>query len=283
MARVRPVIFHLDECRQKKLICFSTLTSILLGGFAAYQLYQNIKIYEILIKSKSETDKVANNQVEINWGMKKLQLEVKQFEKKVMDLSYTINEFLAQDMNKQNLIDYAHQSAGASIVSTGNTKSYKSPQGFSLLGFPICTGTSNAEVILQKSSKAGDCWAIEGAEGKAVIRLSSILHIENVSLEHIHKNIAPLRDTSSAPKKFSLWGLESEKSEDNKHLFGIFDYNNNGPAVQTFAVQQAGLRPYRIVEFQVHSNHGNPNYTCIYKIQVHGKEASSVSFATNYL
>ncbi|XP_075231732.1 SUN domain-containing protein 3-like [Lycorma delicatula] len=124
------------------------------------------------------------------------------------------------------------------------------------------------------STNPGDCWAIKGQEASAVIKLATMIEVENVSLDHIHKSLAPLGDTSSAPNKFSVWGLDSQTC-DHRHLFGIFCYNNDGSAVQTFQVKNKGLRPYNIIELKVHSNHGNPKYTCIYKIRVHGKKSSS--------
>ncbi|GAB0188480.1 SUN domain-containing protein 2-like [Grus japonensis] len=44
--------------------------------------------------------------------------------------------------------------------------------------------------------------------------------------------------------------------------------------VQEEKREKALPRTFRYIKFQVHSNWGNPEYTCVYWVQVHGKMAS---------
>ena len=50
----------------------------------------------------------------------------------------------------------------------------------------------------------GQCWAIKGHRGKAVIKLFAEIQITGFSLEHILPSVAPTEETSSAPKDFTI-------------------------------------------------------------------------------
>lgn len=56
----------------------------------------------------------------------------------------------------------------------------------------------------------------------------------------------------------------------NGFLFGEFTYNNDGTPVQEFPIQNLSEESYEIVEVKFHTNSGNPEYTCVYRIRVHG-------------
>ncbi|POW15499.1 hypothetical protein PSHT_04901, partial [Puccinia striiformis] len=47
---------------------------------------------------------------------------------------------------------------------------------------------------------------------------------------------------------------------------------NRSKHIQYFPVEQAGSGCYPVVILKVKSNHGNSDLTCIYRVQVHGKE-----------
>ncbi|XP_025073451.1 SUN domain-containing protein 3, partial [Pogonomyrmex barbatus] len=123
--------------------------------------------------------------------------------------------------------------------------------------------------IYQTGVLPGECWAFKGSSGSVVIRLLGQVHVSGVSLEHISPLISPTGETATAPKDFSIWGLMD--FEDKKpFLFGNFIYDNTGSPLQYFEVQNQAKEVYEIIELKVHSNSGNPEYTCIYRIRVHG-------------
>ena len=55
--------------------------------------------------------------------------------------------------------------------------------------------------------------------------------------------------------------------------FGSFSYaaSSDAPTVQTFAAASLGER-VDAVTLRVKSNHGHPDYTCLYRFRVHGDE-----------
>lgn len=55
----------------------------------------------------------------------------------------------------------------------------------------------------------------------------------------------------------------------NGELLGKFLYDDNGPTIQSFQIEDRG-RSFLYIEFKVYSNYGNPDYTCVYRLRVHG-------------
>lgn len=83
-------------------------------------------------------------------------------------------------------------------------------------------------------------------------------------------------------------GLHGELDAE-PHLFGDYQYNANGTAIQYFPVKYpkttniGGVQypvAYDIIELRVESNHGNPTYTCVYRFRVHGNPLSDIRRAT---
>jgi len=66
-------------------------------------------------------------------------------------------------------------------------------------------------------------------------------------------------------------------------ILGTFQYNINDPQFsQTFSLNQNIINRLKLydtkvnkVQLQIHSNWGNENYTCIYRIRIHGDEPQS--------
>lgn len=68
----------------------------------------------------------------------------------------------------------------------------------------------------------------------------------------------------------ALQGLENEEDYEPEPL-GVFEYLESGTSLQYFqADKTSSKRAYNIVELRIESNHGNPNYTCLYRFRVHG-------------
>ena len=52
---------------------------------------------------------------------------------------------------------------------------------------------------------------------------------------------------------------------------GNVEYDIHYKAVQTFRLENSA-EYFQKVRFNVESNWGNPNYTCIYRIRIHGQQ-----------
>ncbi|KAF5277443.1 hypothetical protein FQA39_LY06256 [Lamprigera yunnana] len=173
------------------------------------------------------------------------------------------------DADKTAKADFALESTGGSIVSTGEqTEPFESiARSVTLFGFQICEGSNGPRQIIQPNVLPGECWAFKGPKGSVVLKLLGPVFIDGVSLEHISKSISPTGQIDTAPENFSVKGLECENG--HGELLGQFIYDKNGPSLQHYEISTV-LKSYEFVEFEVHSNHGNPIFTCVYRLRVHG-------------
>lgn len=175
--------------------------------------------------------------------------------------------------DRVGMADYALETSGGQVVNTRCSKTFNHRTALvRILGIPLFYNINSPRSIIQANTMPGDCWAFEGQKGYAVIGLSSTVFPTSFTLEHIPKTLA-LFNTTSAPKDFSVYGLNSP-TDYNGDLLGVYRYSINGPAIQNFVLQNDGLespiQPYKFIELQVSSNWGHDEFTCVYRFRVHG-------------
>ncbi|NXI69727.1 SUN3 protein, partial [Anseranas semipalmata] len=134
--------------------------------------------------------------------------------------------------------------------------------------FPLFSSAKPPQTILQPSISPGHCWAFQGSQGHVVIRLPEKIWPMAFTIWHISKAVSPSGEVSSAPKEFAVSGVDEDKAET---LLGLFVYDVDGMTAQTFHVQKQPPKIFRYIKFQVQSNWGNLEYTCIYRVEVHGQ------------
>ncbi|NXV44563.1 SUN2 protein, partial [Uria aalge] len=174
--------------------------------------------------------------------------------------------------DRVGMVDYALESAGASVINTRCSETHRTWKALSLFGIPLWYHSQSPRVILQPDVNPGNCWAFRGSLGFAIIRLSSIIRPTAVTLEHIPKALSPQGTIPSAPKDFAVYGLKEEGEEEGL-LLGKFTYDHDGDPIQTFYFEGDSIGTYELVELRVLSNWGHPEYTCIYRFRVHGEPA----------
>ncbi|XP_042623212.1 SUN domain-containing protein 1-like isoform X7 [Cyprinus carpio] len=173
--------------------------------------------------------------------------------------------------DRTGLVDYALESGGGSIISTRCSESFDTKTALlSLFGFPLWYFSQSARVVIQPDVHPGNCWAFKGSQGYLVIGLSMKILPTAFSLDHVPKSLSPTGNISSAPREFSVYGLDDEQQEEGQ-LLGQYVYNEDGDALQTFLVSEEVSRGFQIIEMRVLSNWGHPEYTCVYRFRVHGK------------
>ncbi|XP_035254128.1 SUN domain-containing protein 1-like isoform X3 [Anguilla anguilla] len=178
----------------------------------------------------------------------------------------------SQDRTGQ--VDYALESGGGSILSTRCSETYETKTALmSLFGVPLWYFSQSPRVVIQPDMYPGNCWAFKGSQGYLVIRLSMSVVPTAFCLEHISKALSPTGNISSAPRHFTVYGLDDEYQEEGK-LLGQYTYREDGESLQTFPVMEENDRAYQIIEVRVLSNWGHPEYTCLYRFRVHGERKS---------
>uniref|UniRef100_UPI00398EE29E SUN domain-containing protein 1-like isoform X2 n=1 Tax=Pristiophorus japonicus TaxID=55135 RepID=UPI00398EE29E len=175
--------------------------------------------------------------------------------------------------DKIGMVDFALESGGGSILSTRCSETYETATAvMSLFGVPLWYFSQSPRVVIQPDVYPGNCWAFKGSQGYLVIRLSVEIYPSAFTLEHVPKSLSPAGNISSAPKDFSVYGLDGEYQEEGR-IFGTYTYNQDGEVIQTFLVTEESLKSYQIVELRIFSNWGHPEYTCLYRFRVHGNPA----------
>ncbi|XP_055079541.1 SUN domain-containing protein 1 isoform X2 [Periophthalmus magnuspinnatus] len=173
--------------------------------------------------------------------------------------------------DRTGLVDFALESGGGSILSTRCSETYETKTALmSLFGLPLWYFSQSPRVVIQPDVYPGNCWAFKGSQGYLVIRLSMRVVPTSFCVEHIPKTLSPTGNITSAPRNFTVFGLDDEYEEEGK-LLGNYIYQEDGDSLQTFPVMEPNEKAFQIIEVRVLSNWGHPEYTCLYRIRVHGE------------
>jgi hypothetical protein len=178
--------------------------------------------------------------------------------------------------------DYALYTSGARIIASHTSPSYVPsgiPSGIPRRLFTILAwlkgGIINSPTIaIQPSKHIGECWPLAGSQGQLAIALSMFIKITHITIEHPARHI--LLNTGSTPWDMELWGQPANESCSgeicNPVFLTAFAYNMYGQPVQTFSVVSAYQNTLmQSVILKIASNWGEPNYTCLYKVGIHGR------------
>lgn len=178
--------------------------------------------------------------------------------------------------------DYALSTAGASILSTGRTQVMLTPlpQWMSMLGLSGIGKlfVNGAHRVIQPSNEPGECFAFSG-HGEIIIKLIKTVFIDAVTVEHITPNISPDGHILSAPSLFSVYGMETANEPNNPYHLGTFKYDiESKQSRQEFRVANVN-KSFSIVKLEFAPNPSPLNYTCIYRIRVHGSLPTKPNWA----
>ncbi|XP_012235981.1 klaroid protein-like isoform X2 [Linepithema humile] len=177
------------------------------------------------------------------------------------------------DADKTGQVDYALESAGGQIISTRCTQKYDiKSRAFSLFGFTMYYESNNPRTVIQGNTiQPGICWAFQDFPGYLLIQLRSVVYVTGFTLEHVPRLNLPNENMSSAPKRFDVWGFISE-NDSKPVMFGDYEFTYSDESLQYFPVQNTEInKPYEYIELRIHSNHGQLDYTCLYRFRVHGR------------
>uniref|UniRef100_A0A3B5QEI5 Sad1 and UNC84 domain containing 1b n=1 Tax=Xiphophorus maculatus TaxID=8083 RepID=A0A3B5QEI5_XIPMA len=141
----------------------------------------------------------------------------------------------SQDRTGQ--VDYALESGGGSILSTRCSETYETKTALmSLFGLPLWYFSQSPRVVIQPDVYPGNCWAFKGSQGYLVIRLSLKIRPTSFCVEHIPKTLSPTGNIASAPRNFTVFGLDDEYQEEGT-LLGHYTYEEDGDSLQIFPVK----------------------------------------------
>ncbi|CAH4029396.1 sperm-associated antigen 4 protein-like [Pieris brassicae] len=114
-------------------------------------------------------------------------------------------------------------------------------------------------ILALRKPTPSDCWPFSGSTGEIIIDVPQYAQVHSISLEHIRPDTA-----QSAPKDFIVYGI-LENGTWIKATDGTYWYNK--PAKQYYSLDNSA--PLKRIVFRVLSNHGNQQYTCVYRVHLY--------------
>lgn len=164
----------------------------------------------------------------------------------------------------EDFVDYAAARNGALVLVEDSSPSY---HGL-LLVWTIqeaVGGLNSLQYLIDSDNSKSRCWAFEGSQGYATVRLGKPVFPRQFALFHAPVTFTQLLRTYTAPRRFSLYRI----SPDSKDLLGsyVFDAANG---LQYFPCQDHCFQPLAVVRLEIEDNYGDPNVTCVYQLRVHG-------------
>nr|XP_029715544.1 SUN domain-containing protein 2-like [Aedes albopictus] len=196
--------------------------------------------------------------------------EIQEARKTIDVLQNRINFLEKINYDKFGRTDYASSDLGGKVVSVTSKQ-----RGSTLWDFVerrLKIGrfkVSNVHCCIIQNSCMGHCQAFYGSSAVIVIQLMAKLFIDGITIEHTPSNKVPDVSSQSAMKKFSIWGSNSTMKTTEDFFFGEFIFDVEEDFLQSYNFSTRSSSPYRFIKMVVLSNHG-ADYTCIYRIRVHG-------------
>ncbi|XP_017367161.1 SUN domain-containing protein 5 [Cebus imitator] len=167
--------------------------------------------------------------------------------------------------------DFALKSTGASVDFEHTSATYNHDKAHSYWNWiRLWNYAQPPDVILEPNVTPGNCWAFEGDRGQVTIRLAQKIYLSNLTLQHIPKTISLSGSLDTAPKDFVVYGMESSPREEV--FLGAFQFQPEN-IIQMFPLQNQPARAFGAVKVKISSNWGNPGFTCLYRVRVHGSVA----------
>ncbi|XP_043477505.1 uncharacterized protein LOC122508293 isoform X2 [Leptopilina heterotoma] len=231
--------------------------------------------------SKEELSRVIQSLLLIreNDNMQKENLKESEVERisgnlSMEDMRKIVKEVLKiYDADKTGRVDYALETAGGQVISTRCTQGYNvKTRAYKLFGLTLYYESNDPRTVIQGNTlQPGACWAFQDFPGYLLIKLRNFIYVTGFTLEHVPKSILPNGDMRSAPRKFNVWGLKHENDLEPV-MFGEYEFLDSEDNLQYFPVQNTTIKTnYDHVELRIHSNHGQLEYTCLYRFRVHGR------------
>ncbi|KAG0642051.1 hypothetical protein HOY80DRAFT_952140 [Tuber brumale] len=163
-------------------------------------------------------------------------------------------------------------------------------------------------LAITPSTEVGECWPFPERSGDIGIKLAMPIYVSHVTIDHVPKQQAI--EISSAPKNIEFWiRVPAERKEELQKAVGkpagewfrqdsdtqkkqqqlqmsgnsggqwvrvhefMYNIHTAGSPVQTFELPVDLTRlnvTSHLVAFRIVDNWGHPNFTCLYRVRVHG-------------
>ena len=111
-----------------------------------------------------------------------------------------------------------------------------------------------------------------GSDVYLTISLYVPIVVTEVTIEHISHELS--LDWKSAPKDFVVYGSNDKSFNHDIFVLGTNMFDDKGKTLQTFEMIKT-QKTFKFVKFVIQSNYG-AEYTCLYRVRVHGTQDVSL-------
>ncbi|EPS93848.1 hypothetical protein FOMPIDRAFT_1135402 [Fomitopsis schrenkii] len=172
--------------------------------------------------------------------------------------------------------DFASYAAGARPIESLTSPTWDGPGPLGSSALPeILRGKQAHGPIwaLKRDIQQGNCWPMAGTAGYLGIQLAEPVIVANVTIDHLPASLAS--ETRSAPRRIRVWALAPTPYPVKPIHIADVEYDiRSAQHIQTFsASDDAPAVSVDKVVFQILDNWGLPEFTCIYRVRVHGRLA----------
>jgi SUN domain-containing protein 1/2 len=176
------------------------------------------------------------------------------------------------------------------------------------MGARQSSATAPPEAVLQIDTLPGACWPMQGSSGHVTLALTSAVYVNAISIDHAHNRLLleQERQLQSAPRRLKIVGYPPCRNNNTStcggYPFQVSDpivlldeviYDIYGAQTQTFVLSDYrnddeatcaatsdscsappsvyGSEAIAAIQVQIMDNWGNSDYTCLYRVRVHGE------------
>lgn len=215
---------------------------------------QELVEMRIAVQDRSKVIIKSENENEDRWD----------FENQIQDLRTEITMLQA---DKTGMADFALEATGAQILPDLSSPGRDTKSAMiSIWKWPLFYQTMSPRLAIQPQVHPGNCFAFSGSAGNLAVKLSRPITIQNVTIEHIPQSLAPTGDLKSAPKEIEIYSIRRDGSD--RKLLDSISFEPKVDHIKTFQLNNAASG--EAVLFKFLTNWGEEDYTCVYRVRVHG-------------
>ncbi|XP_061386865.1 SUN domain-containing protein 3 [Musca vetustissima] len=278
------------QLNRYRICVFYIITTMLISCFVYTLISNNIQNAQELKRLREEIDEIAHlvlhNSINGRESPYHLSDTIDAMIKKrlsgIWDDLFHLKKMLKMDQESKEIKDSeeSHEPAVTKVVERVNYAADElGAKILFLMAEPICGTnflqswlgmefTCNPPVhMLRTSMKPGNCFGFRGQQAEVTIQLSHEIILDQILVEHIPKYQSPTENTTSAPKDFEIIGIYEDFHE---FSLGKYRFLNNPERPRQYFTVITNDR-VGFLRFKFLSNHGHPNYTCVYRIAVYGR------------
>ncbi|KAJ7440102.1 hypothetical protein B0H11DRAFT_2253262 [Mycena galericulata] len=276
---------------QSEIAAEARLNAVLAGKIGVLETQQSVRKAQIATHAAASSE--LNN---LRKDLEALQLLVKAFQP-------------PRDVARP---DFALHSSGAAVIPSLTSPTYalrRSTLHGRIWGYITGNGVLGGRppvTALHYDIHDGHCWPFAGSQGQLGVVLSAPVYIEDITIDHVAAAVA-VNGRTSAPRDMEIWAMvegqdnvaklkawRAENTQRRDHeparpkmlptfpeyiRIASFQYNIHSPnSIQTFPVDAEikGLGiDFGVVVLMVKSNWGMDEYTCLYRVRVHGQRTDA--------